>query len=437
MLFSSCASRSAPPRIPDPLADQPAGWYETGADRKVLVTWAPTGDALRILDFDAAQFSALRPNTDSTFTWPASEDRPERIVTFERADDSGVTALAWRGSDGEHGAYPRAEEFPFDQERVRFRSDSIDIAGLLMVPRIRTLTGRIGEPLEEVPSSMPAAVIIHGSGSSDRDNVWAFHIAQHLAREGVATLLPDKRGSGGSSGDWQTASFDILAADALAAADLLARDPRVDSTRIGFVGLSQGGWIAPLAASRRPGTAFVINVSGAAVTPGIQVRHEAQQDLQRAGLPEGDVATVLMLLDRAHAYSRSHSDTAWLRYDNMRRDLLRGPLAEAVQPFPATRDHWQWSWWHPIVDFDPVPLWRNLRIPVLVIYGAEDERDNLPVQQSVELLRDALAPERNPAHRIRVFEDSGHALGDEQTGWIRTDFLQLLTRWLGDAGVLR
>ncbi len=99
-----------------------------------------------------------------------------------------------------------------------------------------------------------------------------------------------------------------------------------------------------------------------------------------------------------------------------------------MRPFPSSRDHWQWNWWHPVVDFDPLPLWRALDVPVLIVYGADDEQDNLPVAESVRLLESALvAGERQS---VRVFDDSGHTLGDARTGWIREDFLRLLSDWL-------
>lgn len=427
-LAAACAARAPVSAMPDPHAADPVGWYEIAPGHEVLVTWAPASDQLRLLDFDSARFSALAPSRDGAWVWRSGDE--ERVVTFERDRSDTVTALRWRGSEGGGAVHPRATEYPFDQQRVRFRNDSVELVGTMMIPRVRKLVGRTGETLRDVPIVLPAAVIIHGSGSSDRDNVWAFHIAQHVARSGVVVLLPDKRGSGGSGGDWRSADFEDLASDALAAAEVLARHPLVDSTRIGFIGLSQGGWIAPLAASRSPGAPFAVSISGAAVTPGEQVRHEVEQDLRRGGLGDADVAAVLALLDRAHAHSRARSDESWSAYDSLRRDMLAGPLREAVEPFPATRDHWQWAWWHDVVDFDPLPLWRDLDGPALVVYGAEDESDNVPVRASVARLREALTPERQPGNLIRVFEGSGHALGDSATGWIRDDFLELLGDWI-------
>ncbi|MGH7477585.1 MAG: alpha/beta hydrolase family protein [Longimicrobiales bacterium] len=96
----------------------------------------------------------------------------------------------------------------------------------------------------------PAAVIIQGSGASDRANAWARSIAEVVATTGSVVLLTDKRGTGASEGDWRTTDFHELARDAFAGVAYLGRPPDVQPERIGLVGLSQGGWVAPVTAGR-------------------------------------------------------------------------------------------------------------------------------------------------------------------------------------------
>jgi dipeptidyl aminopeptidase/acylaminoacyl peptidase len=417
--------------LPDSNSRLPVGWYELAPGHKALVTWAPEAGELRMLDFDSLAFHRLVPATDTGYVWRRGSDTANRVVTFVRRDDGEVTGLRWTGTNGASGLAQRAREFPFQQRQVRFRNDSVELVGTLLLPRIRKLVGRPGR-MVDVPITLPGAVIIHGSGASDRDNVWAFHIAQHMARNGIAVLIPDKRGSGASGGDWRTADFVALAGDAIAAARELGADPRVDPHRVGFVGLSQGGWIAPLAATRGEG-AFAVDVSGAAVTPAEQVRHEVRQDLTRDGVPDSLAQQVLDLLALSLEHSGVLSDTSWERYATKRNDMLNGPLADAMTSFPAARDHWRFAWWRAVGDFDPVPYWRDLNAPALVVYGALDENDNVPVAESVNRLRDALAPERKPSHRIRVFPGMGHTLVDPGTGWISSAFLDLLSTWIIEA----
>ena len=97
----------------------------------------------------------------------------------------------------------------------------------------------------------------------------------------MASLTYDKRGTGASSGDWRHASFSDLVHDVVAAVRFLQRRSDVDASRIGLMGSSQGGWIAPMAAAELPGLRFVVVKSTAAVTP------EAQELARVATTPHG------------------------------------------------------------------------------------------------------------------------------------------------------
>jgi pimeloyl-ACP methyl ester carboxylesterase len=98
--------------------------------------------------------------------------------------------------------------------------------------------------------------------------------------------------------------------------------------------------------------------------------------------------------------------------------------------FPFTQDDWHWAWNRKVIDFDPMPLWERLRIPVLVVYGDKDEKDNVPVRESVERLERMIVTDGNRDFMVRVFAGSGHALGDPKTNWIRKDFLDLVAAWV-------
>ena len=107
----------------------------------------------------------------------------------------------------------------------------------------------------------PAVILVHGSGRVTAQEQMD-HAGRRLAALGLAVLAYDKRGVGRSTGEYSNVGvensvrmFDLLASDAIAAVQALKRRRDIDSTRIGLVGFSQGGWIAPLAASqqrRRP-----------------------------------------------------------------------------------------------------------------------------------------------------------------------------------------
>lgn len=303
------------------------------------------------------------------------------------------------------------------EEAVEYSNDGLALAAALLLPE------------SELP--VPAAVILQGSGPSDRSNVWARSIAEGLAERGIAVLLTDKRGTGLSGGDWRTADFEDLAEDALAGVAYLRGRPEVAGERVALVGLSQGGHVAPLAAAiAAPGQEVdaVIAVSAAATTIAEQVNHEMRNTFRQAGLPEELVEKGMGIQRLAEAYV-VHGD--WEPYAAALEAASGTPLQPLAAEFPQSRDSWVWPWARRVAAYDPIPYWRMLRVPVLVVYGREDEGDNVPVAESVARLNEALEGRDGP-WKVQVFEGSGHALyaPGAHRHRVREDFLDLAAAWV-------
>lgn len=304
-------------------------------------------------------------------------------------------------------------------EHVRYAGDSVTLAALLMVP------ARSARPAA-------AAVIIQGSGTSDRSNQWAREIAEVLVDAGLVVLLTDKRGSGASGGDWRAADFSDLAGDALAGVTYLRGRREVNAGKIGLVGLSQGGWIAPLAAARSDDVAFVVNISGASVSFAEQSFHEMAATARQAGLPEPYVQEVLDLNRAAGDYLITGD---WPRYERARERALQTPWRQIAAGFPGSATSPVWEFLRGVVAYDPMPYWIQLTEPVLVIYGADDERDNVPVAESVRRLEHAFGSAGKTNYRIVVVPGAGHGFLDREhrlmpefsralEGWVREHALQ-------------
>lgn len=243
-------------------------------------------------------------------------------------------------------------------EEIRFHNEeqAIDLAGLLFLPP--------GQ------GPFPAAVIIHGSGTSKRTNRWYLTLTHYLQDNGIAVLLPDKRGSEQSAGDWRQASFEDLATDTLAAIRFLSTQREANVSRVGIIGLSQGGWIAPIVADQSPDLAFLVSVVGSAVSTHQQFLYEEDHNLQQFGVLPG--------VSRALAHASTFVIRSWVQGD----------------------------FWSAVGDFDPLPYWRRLKAPALVLFGEADT--NTPSARSAELLRGL----NKPGIDVRVYPGSGHALQD-------------------------
>lgn len=396
-----------------PIDTSLAGWYRTDAGLAVVLT-PDASDGFWLMDVDSLRFQRIVPSADSAYRWRMGGS-VERVVAPVRDDAGRVTALRWRdaGSAGSLERIPGA----YKPREVRFPNGEILLAGTLMLPR--------------GAGPHPGVAMIHGSGDSDRDSHWYLYVADHLARNGIAVLLPDKRGSGESGGDWRTAGFDDLAGDALAAVGVLRSTRGVDPARVGVFGFSQGGRVAPVAGAVSEDAAFVINVSGDGVPFAEGMDHEMEATTRQAGLGDDAVRVVLELNRLAGEYLQTG---AWAPYAAALEAASHGPAESIASGFPQTPDAWQWGFLRGVWRFDPLPVWQRVVQPILIVFGEEDEADNVPVARSVARLRTALEEAGHRNHTIRVFRDSGHSIGDPATGWIRHEFLDLLVEWIKEEG---
>jgi len=369
--------RALPERTLEPLTEA-VGWYEVEPDVCALLTYAANGGLAFVSaegDPFLQRFELVEP---SRFVWSPGPEERGRDVGLARGDEGEVIALEWTDEDNEHKQAPRCVG-PYEPRDASFANGDVELSGTLFVPTS--------------PGPHPAAVMIHGSGTSNRDNLWYLQIAHHLASREIAVLLPDKRGSGLSSGEWRLAGFEDFVADTEAGVEFVRRQPGIDPARVGLVGISQGGsWIAPLAAADRRDLAFVVSLSGATVTPNQQLAHESTQTLVQQGFPK----LVAMALQ---------------------------PIASAV---PKQRRD---VWWEKNGDVDPIPYWERVEAPVLVLYGREDERDNVPVQASVDRLA-PLQAHRGSGFTVEVFDGVGHGFREPGSQQIRPDVLELLGDWI-------
>lgn len=272
---------------------------------------------------------------------------------------------------------------PSRYQEVRFRNpgQQIELAGMLFLPA--------------ADGPYPAAVVIHGSGTSRRDNRWYLSLTHYLQDRGIAVLLPDKRGSEQSGGEWRGASFADLATDTEAALAYLRQRDDLPLSGVGLIGMSQGGWIAPLAAAGSGEADFLVSVVGSAVTTHQQFLYEEDHNLRQIGVLPG--------LSK----------------------LLAWP-ATLLARYVVQRDFWS-----AVGDFDPLPYWRTLDIPALALFGAEDS--NVPSARSAERLQ-----QLGKANiRIVVYPGSGHPLEDppgQGQRLFRLDALQAIADFIQGAG---
>jgi hypothetical protein len=281
-------------------------------------------------------------------------------------------------------------------------------------------------------------VLFHGSGPQARD----LFTARWFASQGIAALAYDKRGVGESTGDFRAIPFMQLCDDGLAAIDFLKSRKDIDSKRIGVWGLSQGGWLGPLAASRAADVAFVIAVSGPGVSPGEQMIVYYANELRAQGIPERDVREASMIrrdiwsyMSNGSGYEKVKSELEqartkeWFSKAKVQQDDSFGAL-----PTPAelsTQSAHSAQWFKQEAVYDPVPALRALRMPALFLFGDQDQL--IPVKESVAVIRKVLAEDAHHDFTIREFPNDDHGMrleAGDSYGEIDPEYLRTMKEWL-------
>jgi uncharacterized protein len=299
-----------------------------------------------------------------------------------------------------------------------------------------TLAGTLVLPAGSHPH--PGVVLFHGSGALARDLL----TARWFAEQGIAALAYDKRGVGESTGNFRTVPFMELCDDGLAAIDYLKSRKEIDAKRIGVWGLSQGGWLGPLAASRSPVVSFVISVSGPGVSPGEQMIVYYANELRSEGVTESDVQEASVLrrdiwdyLSTGGGYQKAKAELEqgrtkrWYKQVKAQQDDLFGPLqspAELSKP-----EHPGFNWFQYEMNYDPVPTLRMVRVPALFLFGDKDQL--IPVAESVAAIRRVLAEGGHHNFTIREFPNDDHGMrlvSSEGYGEIDPEYLQTMRAWL-------
>ncbi|MDQ3412888.1 MAG: alpha/beta hydrolase [Chloroflexota bacterium] len=266
----------------------------------------------------------------------------------------------------------------YTMDEVGFPSGDLTLHGTVLVP--------------DGAGPWPAIALVHGAGRGLREE--NLDIAVAFARSGVLTLAYDKRTAGYAANGVGGRDYDLLAGDALAAIDLLQRRPDVQTGMVGLWGLSEGGWVAPLAAARSAEVAFLVLVGASALPP-------AQQEGWR------------------HEHLLRHAGVTGSLLETIPRDLMH-LLATTELLAEAT--------------YDPVLTLERVHQPVLAVWG-EQERTGPPAE-SAQLMAAALAGAGNPSVTLEIIPGANHDLKlatDDGFGGqpeYAPAYLELVTAWV-------
>lgn len=416
-LLAACSG--ADPVISDDLRCQ-SGIYRL--DNGALIDIGLSGaDALRWRTLDG-QVGRISPDENGvwsgTLGW-TERPHPARITLGDCTD----TRIHVTGIDGVSGSGARLD---FDTRDIQFESDGESLAGRLILPH--------GE------AAVPLVVLVHGSErSSARD--YYYH-QRMLPAQGIAVFVYDKRGTGGSGGAY-TQDFYQLAADA---ADAYRTATELAGSRVeasGYFGGSQGGWVAPLAASMTPAD-FVIASYGMVESPLAEDREQVQMELREAGYGEDVLAAARELTDATGywlatdftdgaeeilALKAQYSEADWFSAfeGEITGEILRRPLWQFRIGYAFMGVGTSWG-------YEPVPVLRSLDVPMLWVLGGADRE--APSEPTRSILADLQSEGR--AIDIAYYPETDHGIvrfdqdesGARETLGYAASYFPLIADWL-------
>jgi pimeloyl-ACP methyl ester carboxylesterase len=314
--------------------------------------------------------------------------------------------------------------YPYFSEDTTFKNTEagINLAGTLTLPGTE--------------SKHPAVVLISGSGPQNRDEELMGHkpflvLADHLTRNGIAVLRFDDRGTGESGGDFSKATSFDFATDAKAAIDYLKTRKEINSAKIGLMGHSEGGLVAPLVASQFPGEVdFIVLLAGPGL-PGSEIIMMQQQLIGKAsGLPNEQlklaVSTNKQIFDLIHKSNDSES----LRTEVS--NLLNEIVAEHPEIVPGGMENDQFvdmqlsqllsPWMLNFLIYNPAVALEKVRCPVLALNGEKDLQ--VPPKENLEKIRETLEKAGNQNVTTIELKGLNHLFQESETG-LPTEYGQI------------
>jgi pimeloyl-ACP methyl ester carboxylesterase len=345
----------------------------------------------------------------------------------------------------------RAQEpkppYPYTEDTVSYENPHAHIR----------LAGTLTRPKGKGP--FPAVFLITGSGPQDRDEELMGHrpfkvIADYLTRHGIAVLRTDDRGTGKSGGNFGSADTRDFASDARAAIQYLKSRPEINAKKIGLIGHSEGGMIAPMVAahdtqfySDPSDVNFILLLAG----PGIPITQLMRE--QRRMLSEDTPSLLQTNLDRASTFDSIIAadelyptgklphivDSLWkVAYFSEGGDSAELHSAPVMQKKMTQMGTFLSPWYRYFIAYDPTQVFKNVHCPVLAFNGALDHQ--VICQPDLDGIASALKAGGNKDVTVHSMPGLNHLFQHAKTGLVNEyaeipetfspEVLEIMTQWI-------
>jgi uncharacterized protein len=303
--------------------------------------------------------------------------------------------------------------YPYYSEDVVFENtkDKITLAGTLTLPKKE--------------GNYPVVVLISGSGPQNRDEEALGHkpflvLADYLTRNGIGVLRYDDRGVAESKGNFQTATSQDFATDAEAAVNYLKT--RKEVAKIGLIGHSEGGIVAPMVVAKSKDVNFIVLLAGTGILGSDLLLLQTEAISKIEGESDENIKKIGAINKGAYALVTKSGNLDTLKKDlvnylNVELKKLVGskmPDADFNQLVNAQASSLASPWMQFFIKYNPAPVLEDVKCPVLALNGANDRQ--VPSKINLEAIKNGLAKGNNKSVTIKELPNLNHLFQESATG---------------------
>ena len=300
------------------------------------------------------------------------------------------------------------EPFNYIIEDVEFKNnmDSISLAGTLTYPK--------------EGSNFPAVILISGSGPQDRNSDMMNHkpfmvIADFLTNKGIAVLRVDDRGTGASEGNYNATGLDGFVSDTNSAFEFIKTHSAINPAKIGLIGHSLGGVIAPIIASKNQDVSFIVLLAGSGIRGDKLMLLQKEIIERKLGVPEAGITQGQNYMKGAYnIILNSNNDDNQLQSDlkDYFNEIFGAMLTDSQ--IKSLSEQMSMHWLTDFIKFDPKESLSKTKCPVLALNGANDLQ--VPPKENLEAIEAILLANGNTNTETMTLDDLNHLFQESKTG---------------------
>ncbi len=299
--------------------------------------------------------------------------------------------------------------FPYNIQEVSIEDETTGI----------TLAGTLTTPKGKGP--FPLAILVSGSGRQNRNSNILGHkpflvIADYLTRDGIAVIRYDDRGVEKSSGNHSEATSADFAADANSVFQYAKTLDKIDKSKIGIIGHSEGGMIAPIVAAKNRDLGYVVSLAGPGVPISSLMTHQNVMVLKKSGMSSDGLEITKQNLPLIYSIVNQDKGTKQLFdtlinavhgfYDKLSESDQKLLAPTKASYYLALSQSFFSPWFRYFLAYDPSESWQKTKCPVLALNGAEDIQ--VEAKMNTNAIMENLAISGNNRAQIRIVDGLNH-----------------------------